>query len=106
MPYDTFAAWLTGFMPGFAHGEPAALFTPVDVTDRSDPQLVHLDGLNLSRAWCLRGIAAALPPDDRRRGVARAAADAHLAAGWSGLASGDFAGAHWLASFALLALDA
>jgi len=106
LPSDTFAAWLTGFMPGFGHGEPARLFAPVEVTDRSDPQLVHLDGLNLSRAWCLRGIAAALTPDDERCGVAHAAADAHLAAGWSGLASGDFAGAHWLASFALLALDA
>jgi hypothetical protein len=106
MPSEAFAAWLTGFMPGFGHGEPAVLFAPVEVTDRSDPQLVHLDGLNLSRAWCLRGIAAALPTDDVRGGVARAAADAHLAAGCSGLASGDFAGAHWLASFALLALDA
>ena len=104
MPSETFAAWLTGFLPGFADAEPAALFASVEVTDRSDPQLVHLDGLNLSRAWCLRGIAAALTPDDERRGVAHAAADAHFAAGWSGLASGDFAGAHWLASFALLAL--
>jgi len=106
MPSDAFAAWLTGFLPGFARGEPVALFAPVEVTDRSDPQLVHLDGLNLSRAWCLRGIAAALSPDDLRRGVARDAAGAHLATGLTGLASGDFAGAHWLASFALLALDA
>jgi hypothetical protein len=106
LPSDAFASWLAALLPDFARGAPAALFTPVDVTDRSDPQLVHLDGLNLSRAWCLRGIAAALPLDDVRHSVAREAADAHLAAGWSGLASGDFVGAHWLASFALLALDA
>lgn len=106
LPSNAFGSWLAGFMPDFARGVPASLFAPVEVTDRSDPQLVHLDGLNLSRAWCLRGIAAALSPDDVRRGVARAAADAHFTAGSSGLASGDFAGAHWLASFALLALDA
>ena len=106
LPSDAFGSWLAGFLPDFGRGVPATLFAPVEVTDRSDPQLVHLDGLNLSRAWCLRGIAASLSTDDVRRGVARAAADAHLAAGWSGLASGDFAGAHWLASFALLALDA
>ena len=106
LPSDAFPSWLAGFLPAFDRGAPATLFAPVDVTDRSDPQLVHLDGLNLSRAWCLRGIAAALPLDDVRRIVAREAADVHLAAGRRGLASGDFAGAHWLASFALLAHDA
>ena len=106
LPADAFASWLAGFLPDFACGEPATLFMPVDVSDRGDPQLVHLDGLNLSRAWCLRGIANALSPDDVRHEVVRKAADAHLAAGWTGLASSDFAGAHWLASFAMLALDA
>ena len=100
-----FAAWLDAFLPSFLDGRPATLFTPAQVTDRSDPQLVHLDGLNLSRAWCLRGIAAALAAGDRRIGIALAAADAHLAAGRKGLDSHDFVGAHWLATFALLALD-
>ena len=95
--------WLAGFLPGFAAGAPAALFTPVDVSDRSDGHLVHLDGLNLSRAWCLRGVAAALPATDARRPVAIAAAAAHLAAGRAGLDSGNYVGAHWLATFALLA---
>ena len=67
---------------------------------------MHLDGLNLSRAWCFNGIASALPAHDVRVAVAMTAADAHLAAGWGGLASDAFVGAHWLASFALLALDA
>ena len=51
-------------LPGIAKGEPKSLLTPAKVTDRTDPQLVHLDGLNLSRAWCMRGIASALAPDD------------------------------------------
>ena len=103
---DEFARWLGGFLPGLANGSPAALMTPVTVTDRADPQLVHLDGLNLSRAWCMRGIAAALPRGDPRVPVLRAAADAHLAAGMEGIASGEYVGEHWLASFALLALTA
>jgi hypothetical protein len=102
---DTFAGWLTGFLPGLASGEPAALLTPVDVSDRDDYRIVHLDGLNLSRAWCWRQIADGLPPDDDRRQVAAAAAEAHVAAGLPYVATGGYGGDHWLASFALLALD-
>ena len=76
------------------------------MTDRADPQLVHLDGLNLSRAWCLRGIARALPADDARRPVLVASATQHLIAGQAGLRSDDYSGAHWLATFALRALTA
>jgi hypothetical protein len=101
-----FGAWLAAAMPGFASALPATLFTPVGGVDRNDAQLVHLDGLNLSRAWCLFEIAAGLARDDCRVDVARRAGDAHLAAGWRGLASDDFVGAHWLATFAALALDA
>ena len=101
----TFAEWLAAFLPRFAAGEPRTLFTPAEVDDRSDGQFVHLDGLNLSRAWCLRGIAAALPAGDPRADVASHAADRHVAAGWRGLASDEFVGVHWLASFAVLALD-
>ena len=101
----TFAEWLAAFLPGFAAGEPRTLFAPADVADRTDAQLVHLDGLNLSRAWCMRGIAAALPDGDPRIAVARAAAEVHVAAGWRGMASEAFVGAHWLASFAVLALE-
>ena len=101
-----FGAWLSGYLPGFAQGTPHNVFSPADVTDRTDPQLVHLDGLNFSRAWCLRGISHALPDGDSRVAVARAAADRHVAAGWEGLASDAFVGAHWLATFALLALEA
>ena len=99
-----FVDWLSGWLPGFAAGEPATLFAPVAISDRSDGQIVHLDGLNLSRAWCFRGIAAALDDTDPRAAVALAAAGLHLAAGFDGLASGDYAGSHWLATFAVLAL--
>ena len=102
---STFGEWLAAFLPGFAAAAPRALFTPADVADRTDAQLVHLDGLNLSRAWCLRGIAAALPDGDPRIAVAREAAELHVAAGWRGMASEAFVGAHWLASFAVLALE-
>ena len=102
---QTFAEWLARFLPRFADGEPRTLFVPATVGDRADAQLVHLDGLNLSRAWCFRGIAAALPAGDPRVAPARAAAARHLDAGSRGLASDAFVGAHWLATFAVLALD-
>jgi hypothetical protein len=101
-----FGAWLSAFLPGFAQGLPHNVFVPAEVTDRADSQLVHLDGLNFARAWCLRGIARALPRDDPRAAVAHEVADRHVAAGWEGLASDAFVGGHWLATFALLALDA
>ena len=99
-----FSDWLGGFLPELAHRQPAALFTPAVVDDRSDPFLVHLDGLNLSRAWSFRGIAASLPADDPRHPALRKAAEEHLAAGLAGLASGQYVGEHWLAAFATLAL--
>ena len=103
---DALDQWLDGALPEFAAAHPESFFAPVRVDDRSDGQLVHLDGLNLSRAWAFYDIAAALSRDDPRAIVARASADAHLQAGQEGLDSDDFAGSHWLASFAVLALDA
>jgi len=106
LPWAQFAQWLDGWLPGLAEGRPASLLSPVEVSDRGDPQIVHLDGLNLSRAWCFRCIASGLPDDDPRQSTLRAAEAAHLAAGMAGLESGDYLGAHWLASFAALALTA
>jgi hypothetical protein len=103
---DHFARWLAQSLPRLCDGEPDTLFRPVPVSDRGDPQIVHLDGLNLSRAWCMRGIARALgegTPCGARLG---AAAEQHLAAGMAGLASGDYFGGHWLATFAVRALTA
>ena len=68
LPPAEFRTWFQRYLPGAAKGEPKNLFEPATVTDRSDPQLVHLDGLNLSRAWCMRGIASSLAADDPRAG--------------------------------------
>ncbi|WP_337188321.1 DUF2891 domain-containing protein [Phenylobacterium sp.] len=98
-----FAAWFDAFLPDAAAARPASLFAPVTPTDRTDGKIAHLDGLNLSRAWCWRAIAAALPADHPAQGVVAGTADAHIAAALPHVA-GDYVGEHWLASFALLAL--
>jgi DUF2891 family protein len=98
-----FSAWLDRFLPRLAVREPATLFAPAIVSDRSDGKIAHLDGLNLSRAWCWRSIAATWPASDARRVVALEAAETHFAASLPHVA-GDYMGAHWLATFALLAL--
>lgn len=103
MAPETFAGWFDAFLPRLADRQPATLFQPATVSDRSDGKIAHLDGLNLSRAWCWREIAAALPSDDPRRSIAMSAADDHLAAALPHV-TGDYMGEHWLASFALLAL--
>jgi hypothetical protein len=104
LPPDEFVRWLSAFLPRLAAREPATLFRPATVSDRSDGRIVHLDGLSLSRAWSWRRIAEALPATDPRRAVAMAAAADHLAAGLPHVA-GDYMGEHWLATYAVLALD-
>lgn len=103
---DAFARWLSGFLPRLSNGEPATLFAPATVSDRTDGKIVHLDGLNSSRAWCHYGIAstiAARDPSDPRIAKLRDAADLHLGSSLPHVV-GDYMGDHWLASFALLAL--
>jgi hypothetical protein len=104
LPPGEFRAWFGRFLAGATRGEPRALFAPATVTDRTDPQLVHLDGLNLSRAWCMRGVAAALPAGDPARAVLAESAARHAEAALGHVASGDYAGEHWLASFAVYLL--
>lgn len=101
---EAFLPWFDRFLPRLERREPATLFRPATVTDRSDGKIAHLDGLNLSRAWCWRALAGALPEGDARRAVAKTAAAEHLAAGIPHIA-GDYMGEHWLASFAVLALE-
>ncbi|HYE47497.1 MAG TPA: DUF2891 domain-containing protein [Caulobacter sp.] len=98
-----FPVWFDRFLPRAAMGKPATLFRPATVSDRTDGKIAHLDGLNLSRAWCWRAIAAALPGGHPAGPLALRAAEEHLAAGLPHVA-GDYMGEHWLASFALLAL--
>jgi hypothetical protein len=99
---DQFRSWFGRFLPRLAAGEPLSLFTPAIVSDRSDGKIAHLDGLNLSRAWCWRQLARGLEPGPAE--LARRAAEAHLDAGLPHV-SGDYMGEHWLATFALLALE-
>ncbi len=101
LPDERFAGWFADFLPRLADRQPETLFTPAFVSDRSDGKIAHLDGLNLSRAWCWRSIAPLLP--ERERAIALASADEHLAAATPHI-EGDYMGEHWLASFALLAL--
>ena len=96
-----FRQWFAAFLPGLHRGEPQSLFTPAFVSDRSDGKIAHLDGFNLCRAWCWRGLEDALTPDVRQRALL--AADAHLDASLPHV-TGDYMGEHWLATFALLAL--
>jgi hypothetical protein len=101
LPASEFATWFNAFLPELSSGQPAALFTPATVSDRSDGKIAHLDGLNFSRAWCWKAIAPLLDPAEAGR--AHAAAEHHFETALPHVA-GDYAGEHWLASFALLAV--
>jgi hypothetical protein len=96
-----FAAWLGAFLPVLSQDGSADWLEPAVVTDRSDGHLVHLDGLNLSRAWMLEGIAAGLPHDDPRVRGLRSAAEAHRRAGLAAVTGETYEGGHWLGSFAV-----
>jgi hypothetical protein len=104
LPPQQFAAWFDRFLPHLAEARPATLFAPAAVSDRTDGKIAHLDGLNLSRAWCWRSLAHAMQPGDPRRIMMEQAATLHLDAGLPHVA-GDYMGEHWLASFAVLALE-
>lgn len=100
MDQESFSNWLTDFLPGIPEDGDADWLKPAIVLDATDGKLVHLDGVNLSRAWALEGIASALPSDDPRRAALQAAADVHKEAGIKSVSDAHYAGSHWLASFA------
>ena len=97
LPKQQFITWLKQFMPSLFDNK--LKMEPGKVIDRTDGKLVHLDGLNLSRAWCLKGIASVI---DHKHLLQLA--NEHLKAALPQVASGDYAGEHWLASFAVYAL--
>jgi hypothetical protein len=103
MPPEEFREWFKGFLPRLSSD--TSLLKPAMVTDRTDPKLVHLDGLNLSRAWCMLGITRALRRNDHLVKALRESAQAHLQATWPEIASGHYEGEHWLATFAVYALS-
>ena len=95
LPPREFATWLTGFLPDNNWPKPAV------VSDPSDPKLAHLDGLNLSRAWMLEGIASGLPKNDPRIPGILAAADAHARVGLASVTGKYYVGGHWLGTYAV-----
>lgn len=102
-PPDIFSSWLARFLPDIPRADdPTAenWLTPEVVTDPTDGKLAHLDGLNLSRAWMLDGVAAGLPSGDPRGDVLRASARRHAESGLAAVTGEHYEGGHWLASFA------
>jgi hypothetical protein len=100
LPAAQFQGWLARFIPGLAAGRGCAVLTPPQIRDRRDPKQLHLDGLNLSRAWALQRLASVFLENER----IDKAADRHARAGLARVASGNYAGDHWLASFAVYLL--
>jgi isoaspartyl peptidase/L-asparaginase-like protein (Ntn-hydrolase superfamily) len=104
LPPVAFGRWLERFVPQIPTSwkSEAVDWLPVAVvTDRSDGKLAHLDGLNLSRAWMLEGIAAGLPQTDGRRAALTASADAHRRVGLAAVTGEHYAGGHWLGTYAM-----
>jgi hypothetical protein len=101
LPPAHFATWLGSFMPELPTNDSATWLAPAVVSDPGDPKLAHLDGLNLSRAWMLEGIASALPASDQRQGSLRAVAKRHREAGLRSVTGAHYEGGHWLGSFAV-----
>ena len=102
-----FAQWLSAFLPQIPRGGPggsaghAPWLPPGVVTDRADPKLAHIDGLNLSRAWMLEGIAHGLPPHDARIAALLASAREHAEASLPAVTGEHYEGGHWLGTFAV-----
>jgi hypothetical protein len=102
LTHDEFAGWLRTFLPQISQSKNGASWLePVVSPDPSDPKLAHLDGLNLSRAWMLEGIAAGLPQGDKRLPLITAAAERHKRAGLAAVTGQHYEGGHWLGSFAV-----
>ena len=101
MKPDAFAKWLSGFLPAIPSRRDAPWLEPAVVTDPSDPKLAHLDGLNLSRAWMLQGIARGLPSGDPRIAALERTARAHRDAGLKAVTGAHYEGGHWLGTFAV-----
>jgi len=98
---EEFSRWLDGFLPGLRAGNLGNWARAAEVSDLTDARIIHLVGLNLSRAWTLRGVASALAPEDPRRATLEASVRVHEAAGLKNVFSGEYGGDHWLATFAV-----
>ncbi|MCA9140659.1 MAG: DUF2891 domain-containing protein [Planctomycetales bacterium] len=105
LPQDKFALWLDRFVPELANQLTDGTISPVPVSDVTDPKIVHLAGLNLNRAWCLRSVAEAFEPSHPIHARLLDSATAHLQAGLGYINSGHYEGDHWLATFGLYAVE-
>lgn len=105
LPIEEFGDWFGRFMPQIPVNDDADWLLPVVPSDPSDPKLAHLDGLNLSRAWMLYGIAGSLDPSDLRGGALRNTAQRHADAGTAAINAARYEGSHWLPSFAVYLLS-
>jgi hypothetical protein len=101
LPDDEFLKWINAFLPGLNAGTLRIMNETAKVVDRSDGKLVHLDGLNFSRAWCLKHLAT--KPGMNREAILTAA-QKHLDAALPKVADGNYAGEHWLGTFAVMAV--
>ena len=101
LPPAEYAALAGAFLPGLPKDGSSEWLAPGIVTDPTDPKLAHLDGLNLSRAWMLEGIASALPESDPRAAGLRAAAAVHREKGLAAVTGEHYEGGHWLGTFAV-----
>lgn len=101
LPRAEFSRWLSQALPGIPRKADASWLAPGVVTNRADPKLAHLDGLNLSRAWMLRGIAHALDARDGRAAALQAAAERHREAALPQVTGEHYEGGHWLGTFAV-----
>lgn len=98
---DEFTKWLKGYMPQLLKKKFS--LEPGKVLDRTDGKLVHLDGLNFCRAWCLYGLAKVLP---KQRAHLIEVGDKHVRASMNEVVGSDYMGSHWLASFYIRAMEA
>ena len=105
LPNDEFLTWLDAFLPNLAQKGLGNLQKPAKVSDATDGKLVHLAGLNLVRAWCMNGVASALPEGDPRRNKLQNLALAHRMEGLASVFTGHYEGEHWLASFAIYLME-
>jgi hypothetical protein len=101
LPQTEYATWLKTFLPQIPDAPDGKWLEPVVSPDPSDPKLAHLDGLNLSRAWMLEGIASGLPASDKRLPSIRSSAERHKQAGLAAVTGEHYEGGHWLGSYAV-----
>jgi hypothetical protein len=97
---EDYARWLTGFMPMIPTDGSGDWLPIAVVTDPTDGKLAHLDGLNISRAWMLEGMAYGLPSADPRKASLLGSAALHRHAGLASVTGEHYTGGHWLGSFA------